>query len=133
MKKVGTDKEKVRDFIEDLKGFVGTAGIFNFSPADHNGLSMDAFEMLTVKNGRFVPLPADRKDPFAAWAATSSYSTCSRGHNGSVYAIVGIGFNIIYSSTGIINFAQGEFLMLGGMISVSLSHACPWPRRWPSR
>ena len=33
-----------------------TAGIFNFSPADHNGLAMDAFEMLTVKNGRFVPL-----------------------------------------------------------------------------
>jgi len=44
---------------------------------------------------------------------------------GSIYAIVGIGFNIIYSSTGIINFAQGEFLMLGGMISVSLSHFMP--------
>jgi branched-chain amino acid transport system permease protein len=44
---------------------------------------------------------------------------------GSIYAIVGIGFNIIYSSTGIINFAQGEFLMLGGMISVSLSHVMP--------
>ena len=39
-----------------MKGFVGTAGIFNFSPTDHNGLTMDAFEMLTVKNGRFVPL-----------------------------------------------------------------------------
>jgi branched-chain amino acid transport system substrate-binding protein len=56
VKKVGTDKNKVRDFIERLKGFVGTGGIFNFSPADHNGLTMDAFEMLTVKNGRFVPL-----------------------------------------------------------------------------
>jgi branched-chain amino acid transport system permease protein len=44
---------------------------------------------------------------------------------GSIYAVVGIGFNIIYNSTGIINFAQGEFLMLGGMISVSLSHVLP--------
>ena len=44
---------------------------------------------------------------------------------GSIYAIVGIGFNIIYNSTGIINFAQGEFLMLGGMISISLSHVMP--------
>jgi len=44
---------------------------------------------------------------------------------GSVYAVVGIGFNIIYSSTGIINFAQGEFLMLGGMISVSLAPHMP--------
>ncbi|HTO23925.1 MAG TPA: branched-chain amino acid ABC transporter permease [Spirochaetia bacterium] len=44
---------------------------------------------------------------------------------GSVYAIVGIGFNIIYSSTGIINFAQGEFLMLGGMIAVTLAPYVP--------
>jgi len=46
---------------------------------------------------------------------------------GSVYAIVGIGFNIIYAATGIINFAQGEFLMLGGMIAISLQHALPLP------
>jgi len=39
---------------------------------------------------------------------------------GAIYAIVAIGFNIIYNTTGIINFAQGEFVMLGGMISVSL-------------
>lgn len=39
---------------------------------------------------------------------------------GSIYAIVAIGFNIIYNTTGIINFAQGEFVMLGGMISISL-------------
>ena len=31
-----------------------------------------------------------------------------------IYAVVGMGFNIIYNTTGIINFAQGEFVMLGG-------------------
>jgi len=46
---------------------------------------------------------------------------------GSVYAIVGIGFTIIYNSTGIINFAQGEFLMLGGMIALSLQAFLPLP------
>ncbi len=46
----GFDKEKARAALESLKGFVGTAGIFNFSPTDHNGLGMDAFEMLTVAN-----------------------------------------------------------------------------------
>jgi branched-chain amino acid transport system substrate-binding protein len=51
----GLDKEKVRTAIENTQGFVGTAGIFNFSAQDHNGLAIDAFEMLTVKNGRFVP------------------------------------------------------------------------------
>jgi branched-chain amino acid transport system substrate-binding protein len=50
------DKEKVRTAIENIKGLVGTAGIFNFSPTDHNGLDKNAFEMLTVKDGKFVPL-----------------------------------------------------------------------------
>jgi branched-chain amino acid transport system substrate-binding protein len=50
----GTDKFKVRDAIEGLRGVIGTAGIFNFSPEDHNGLTMDSFEMLTVKNGAFA-------------------------------------------------------------------------------
>jgi len=49
-----TDKEAVRTAIENLKGFVGTAGIFNFSPPDHNGLGLDSVEMLTVKNGKFA-------------------------------------------------------------------------------
>jgi branched-chain amino acid transport system substrate-binding protein len=51
-----TDKEAVRTAIENLKGVVGTGGIFNFSPTDHNGLGVDAFEMLTVKNGKFAIL-----------------------------------------------------------------------------
>jgi branched-chain amino acid transport system permease protein len=35
--------------------------------------------------------------------------------------MVAIGFNIIYNSTGIINFAQGEFVMLGGLVMVFLT------------
>jgi branched-chain amino acid transport system substrate-binding protein len=54
IKKAGADREKVRDAIENLKGFAGTGGIFNFSPQDHNGLGIDSFEMLTVKSGKFV-------------------------------------------------------------------------------
>jgi branched-chain amino acid transport system permease protein len=46
---------------------------------------------------------------------------------GAIYAVVGIGFNIVYSTTGIINFAQGEFVMLGGMIAVALHPALPLP------
>ncbi len=48
------ESEKVRSAIESLTGHVGTAGIFNFSPQDHNGLGLDSFEMLTVKDGKFV-------------------------------------------------------------------------------
>ena len=46
---------------------------------------------------------------------------------GTIYAVVGIGFNIIYNTTGIINFAQGEFVMLGGMTAVALSRHLPLP------
>ena len=46
---------------------------------------------------------------------------------GIIYAIVAIGFNIIYNTTGIINFAQGEFVMLGGMTAISLNHFLPLP------
>lgn len=44
---------------------------------------------------------------------------------GSIYAIVAIGFNIIYSTTGVLNFAQGEFVMLGGMVAFSLTAIMP--------
>jgi branched-chain amino acid transport system substrate-binding protein len=55
IKKAGSvDGAKVRDAIETLQGVVGTGGIFNFSATDHNGLNKDAFEMLTVKDGKFA-------------------------------------------------------------------------------
>ncbi|MGV1097968.1 ABC transporter substrate-binding protein [Thiovibrio sp. JS02] len=54
IEQAGPDREKVRNAIETMQGFVGTGGVFNFSPADHNGLDIDAFAMLTVKNGNFV-------------------------------------------------------------------------------
>jgi branched-chain amino acid transport system substrate-binding protein len=56
IKAVGPDKAKIRDHIENTKGFVGTGGIFNFSPEDHCGLDKTAFEMITVKDGKFVAL-----------------------------------------------------------------------------
>jgi branched-chain amino acid transport system permease protein len=37
---------------------------------------------------------------------------------GAVYALVGLGFTLIFNVSSIINFAQGEFVMLGGMITV---------------
>jgi branched-chain amino acid transport system substrate-binding protein len=49
-----TDPARVRDAMERIKDFPGTGGIFNFSATDHNGLTMDAFEMFTVKGGRFA-------------------------------------------------------------------------------
>ena len=39
---------------------------------------------------------------------------------GSIYALVAMGFVIIYKSTSVLNFAQGEFLLLGAYVSLAL-------------
>ncbi|MBB6178721.1 branched-chain amino acid ABC transporter permease [Pseudorhizobium flavum] len=36
---------------------------------------------------------------------------------GAVYALVALGFTLIYNASDVVNFAQGEFVMLGGMIT----------------
>ncbi|MBF0099562.1 MAG: branched-chain amino acid ABC transporter permease [Desulfobacterales bacterium] len=40
---------------------------------------------------------------------------------GAIYALVAMGFNMIYNATGIINLAQGEFVVLGGLMMVTLT------------
>jgi branched-chain amino acid transport system permease protein len=39
---------------------------------------------------------------------------------GAIYALVALGFSIVYNASGAINFAQGEFVMIGAMSAVSL-------------
>ncbi|WP_006788023.1 branched-chain amino acid ABC transporter permease [Thiorhodospira sibirica] len=39
---------------------------------------------------------------------------------GAIYALVALGFTLVYNASHVINFAQGEFLMIGGMATVSL-------------
>lgn len=39
---------------------------------------------------------------------------------GAVYALVALGFNVIFKSTGAINFAQGEWVMMGGMVTAAI-------------
>ena len=50
----GNDRDKVRAAIEGIQNLPGTAGVFSFSAKDHNGLTIDAFQMMTVKDGKFV-------------------------------------------------------------------------------
>lgn len=57
-KAVGTDKQKVRDRLEQVKGFVGVTGIFNMTPEDHSGLSKEALVLVTVSGGKWQLLQA---------------------------------------------------------------------------
>lgn len=46
-----TDRARVRDALESLRGYVGTGGIVNLSPTDHMGLDLSAFRMLEIRKG----------------------------------------------------------------------------------
>jgi branched-chain amino acid transport system substrate-binding protein len=46
-----TDKAKVRDALESIRGYMGTAGVVNMSAQDHMGLDLTAFRMLEVRKG----------------------------------------------------------------------------------
>lgn len=53
MKKVGTEKVKVRQAIENTKGYVGISGIYNLSPEDHNGLGLDSLIIVKIEGGKW--------------------------------------------------------------------------------
>src|SRR5436190_4990831 len=42
---------------------------------------------------------------------------------GAVYALVALGFTLIYNASEVVNFAQGEFVMIGGMATVYIASA----------
>jgi branched-chain amino acid transport system permease protein len=43
--------------------------------------------------------------------------------NGALYAFLGLGFSLVIRSTGLINFAQGDLMMLGGILTGALCQA----------
>jgi branched-chain amino acid transport system permease protein len=52
---------------------------------------------------------------------------------GSIYALVALGFSIVFNASKVINFDQGEFVMIGGMAAASLSAAgAPLPIAIPA-
>lgn len=46
---------------------------------------------------------------------------------GALYALVGFGFNLIFAPAGTFNFAQGQIVMLGGLLALSLYQEQGWP------
>jgi len=56
MKKVGTDNEKLREAIENTKGYVGISGIYNITAEDHNGLGTDSMVVVQIVGGQWKML-----------------------------------------------------------------------------
>ncbi len=54
LKKAGPDREKLRDAIEETKGYVGISGVYNITPEDHNGLGVDSMIIVKIANGKWM-------------------------------------------------------------------------------
>lgn len=65
LKAVGGDREKIRTYLENKTGFVGTGGIFNFSATDHNGLDKSAFVLIQIVDNdwQLMEAPAAAEAP----------------------------------------------------------------------
>lgn len=46
---------------------------------------------------------------------------------GSIYGLVALGFTLVFNATGIINFAQGQFVMVGGLLATTFTNTLGWP------
>jgi branched-chain amino acid transport system substrate-binding protein len=53
LKKAGNNPAAIRDAIEKTHGYVGLSGIYNMSPTDHNGLSLNDVVLIKVQDGKF--------------------------------------------------------------------------------
>ncbi|NIM97160.1 MAG: ABC transporter substrate-binding protein [candidate division Zixibacteria bacterium] len=53
LKAVGPDRTKIRDYVENLTGYLGVVGKYNYSPTNHNGLTKDYFVMVQVVDGNW--------------------------------------------------------------------------------
>ncbi len=53
LERSGPDRAKLRDEIEKTTDFVGMGGIYNYSPEDHYGLTVDAFALVRIENGQW--------------------------------------------------------------------------------
>jgi branched-chain amino acid transport system substrate-binding protein len=56
MEVAGDDPLKIRDALENIKGFDGSRGLINLSPEDHNGLTIRNSFILKIETRRFVPV-----------------------------------------------------------------------------
>ena len=54
LKKAGPNREKLRDAIEETKGYVGISGVYNITPQDHNGLGVDSMIIVKIVEGKWM-------------------------------------------------------------------------------
>lgn len=102
---------------------VGYAGVFEFTQNDRNGLTSDnlGFYHINDEGMWSIGLPSNF-DSTSTYQESSNFNDLSAStlRNAAFYALVALGYLAVYMATGAINFAQGQFVALAGLIASAL-------------
>ena len=115
MKKVGVDRDKIRDGFRDTtyEGIIGAYKADEEGNLWHNAVVMEFLPEERSKSS--VSTSSDQAENlhFSQILASGLAMGC-------IYALVGLGFILIYNATGGLNFAQGELVMLAAFVFYSM-------------
>lgn len=109
--------------LETTKNFYGFGGTFAYSPQDHNGLSADDISYFHVQDGAWLEGIAEGLPQGSQTQSRTSQLldlAINIAKNASLYALIALGFIVVYLATGSLNFAQGEFVALAGLTAAFL-------------
>ena len=115
------EPEKVKKALDSVKGYKGLLGTINFTPREPHRDRHRRY--------RAAPRSASGKDPTGdghlprdgqvGGSAMDLDLLVGALTAGSLYALVAMGFNILYRPTNVFNFAQGDLVMLGAMFGAT--------------
>ena len=110
-----TEPEKIRSRDPRDQGASAVRkAMYNF---DENGDGLHGYNVVKQRERQNRVRQARRLPGLIPWSC--SFSCCSPGWAvGSIYALVSLGFVLLIRAASVVNFAQGEFSMLGAYLMV---------------
>ncbi|MBL8645302.1 MAG: ABC transporter substrate-binding protein [Rhodospirillaceae bacterium] len=139
IKQVGEDPKKVRDFIAGLKDYNALTRAYTTDAKGNmtNDVVIVRYaenkvqipvRMFSALSGAAAPGPdqsaSDDTTPAAPTAAPSAIKAAMQTMFngiaiGCIYALLALGFVLVYEATGVVNFANGQFVVIGAFLGIS--------------
>ena len=127
-------RQGIRDALEKVKGLPALNGPVTYTPEDHTGQNFE-FDRHGPAGERRACAGAVERPRVGTMDFAVFFQLFLPGlTTGCVYALVALGFVLTANVSGVVNFAQGEFVMLGGIVAAALvANGLPCCRRSQSR
>ncbi len=123
------NRAAIRNAIQDTENLQGIAGDFTFK--GHTGEGIHEMQIYHVQDGKYLETAPERSSRNAAKEPVGGIPFLQLLIGGlllgSLYALIALGYSLIYSASGLMTFVQGEYFMLGAFISYTLFVLLAWP------